>query len=243
MIMKTFMQAACSFLFVLFVELAIGQTPDIDAITNATPPKAVSKVMMKDSKTWSGDDNTLTCNDSDVCVAGIVVVKTNGVFSVNQGKNRQLLEGQIIQSDGSLISPDGSVSRVEDHVVIKAGKPVLVKDGEASPMGQLLTLSNQAQIQSDGFYIAPGGRRTRLIDGQLVKLDGTLLPVLDSILMQKGQVTVQKDGSLIPVRSNSSITMNDGTRVYGDGRLVRMDGTTTRLNEGQLILLQGVIRR
>jgi hypothetical protein len=207
------------------------------------PPKTVEKVLMQDNRTWSADGNSLVANDSDVRVAGIVLVKTNGIFTVNQGKDRQLQEGQVIQSDGSLISPDGTIAPVLDHVIMKSGKPVLVKDGASSPVGQPLSLENGSVVLPDGYFTVPGGRKTRLLDGQLITLDGKFLPVKDSVTMQKGKVIVQKDGSSIPVGANSSITMNDGTRVYGDGRLVKMDGTTSRVAEGQIILVEGVVQR
>jgi hypothetical protein len=226
----------------LLMFLGLAFAPAALDPTNA-PPKAVDQVLFQNNRSWSGTANALTANDSDVCVARIVIVKTNGVYRVSNGKSRQLLEGQCVQSDGNLISPDGSISPVVDHVVMKNGKPVLVKDGESSTVDQILSLSDGSQIQPDGFHVAVGGRRTRLLDGQLVKLDGSFLQVSDSILMQKGQVSVQKDGALIPVKRNATIVMNDGTRVYGDGRIERMDGTTSNLTEGQIVLVPGVIRR
>jgi hypothetical protein len=34
--------------------------------------------------------------------------------------------------------------------------------------------------------------------------------------------------------------MNDGTRVYGDGRVVKFRGGETRLKEGEIMRIEGV---
>ena len=36
--------------------------------------------------------------------------------------------------------------------------------------------------------------------------------------------------------------MNEGTKVFGDGRVLSPDGQTTQLAEGQIIIIQGVIK-
>jgi hypothetical protein len=55
-------------------------------------------------------------------------------------------------------------------------------------------------------------------------------------------VTVQKEGTQIPIGTGRSIMMNEGTKVFGDGKVVSPDGTVTELTEGEIITLEGVVK-
>jgi ribosomal protein L21 len=55
-------------------------------------------------------------------------------------------------------------------------------------------------------------------------------------------VIVQKDGSQLTVASGRSITMNDGTKVMGDGTVIRFNGDQTTVKEGQILALEGVVK-
>src|SRR5215467_7421395 len=57
-----------------------------------------------------------------------VEVSTNGTFKVGEGKERKLGEGQIIRSDGWLVSADGAFQPVVDHLEMQVGKAFLVRD-------------------------------------------------------------------------------------------------------------------
>ena len=83
----------------------------------------------------------------------------------------------------------------------------------------------------------------RLMDGQLLTLEGSLLPARDTVILLGGKVSVQKDGSTLPLRPTQSLMMSDGTKVLGNGTVVRRDGTTLTLTEGQLLIVEGVARR
>jgi hypothetical protein len=226
-------------LFFIPAFLALG----LSAAFAADSPKSVEKVLMKENQVWEGQGITLVPAVTNVIVANCAEVKTNGAFTVNNGKERQLLEGQIINSDGTLLSPDGSIMPIIDHIAMKEGKVLLIKDGKASVVSQTYTLGDGCQVQPDGFLVDKSGRRFKLLDGQLLKLDGAYLPVKDTALLRNGQVTVHKDGSLIPVGSSSNIMMNEGTKIYGDGRVVSRSGDKSRLIEGQVLILEGVVTR
>src|SRR5687767_3984288 len=58
---------------------------------------------------------------------GGIVVQTNGVFKVGQGKDRKLEAGQTLTADGMLYKPDGSVGPVFDHYVAKGNRIYVVK--------------------------------------------------------------------------------------------------------------------
>jgi len=75
-----------------------------------------------------------------------VEITTNGTFTVGKGKERKFSEGQILLRDGWLITPGGSFQPVMDHVVMKEGRVLMVRDGQSEPLAQPLTFPNGAGV-------------------------------------------------------------------------------------------------
>jgi hypothetical protein len=165
-----------------------------------------------------------------------VEVSTNGTFKVGEGKERKLGEGQIIRSDGWVVSPDGSVQPVFDHLAMLAGKALLVRDGQSSALTEPMRLPNNWTIDPDEWCTLPDGRRTRLTDGDLFDLDGSPIPSKDAATLINGRVVMQRNGALIPLQPEQISGMNEGSRVSGDGTVTRQDGSTARLVEGRTVL-------
>jgi hypothetical protein len=170
----------------------------------------------------------------------VKVTTTNGTFKVGEGKERKLREGQIIRSDGWVVSPDGSVEPVFDHLAMLGGKAWLVRDGHASVLTEPITLTNNWTIAPDEECTFPDGAPTRLTDGELFRLDGTPLPAKDAATLINGRVVMERDGALIPLQPNQVMGMSDGSRVSGDGTVTRQDTSITRLEEGRTVLFDGV---
>jgi hypothetical protein len=177
----------------------------------------------------------------DVSFPAEIVIKTNGVFKVSNGKPRQMREGQIIDAQGMLTSPDGSVAPVFDHLTLKNGRVQVVKDGDSKALAGEYVLPDGARISPDGSIRARDGKLRRLLDGQLLKLDGTTVGVTDTISLTGGKVVLFKDGGRVELKRGQVIAMSDGTRVSGDGSVVRPDGTKVRLKEGETIKIPGVV--
>jgi hypothetical protein len=181
-----------------------------------------------------------TLLESQMTMMGGIEVFTNGTFRVNDGKARQLQEGQILRPDGNLLNPDGSIMPVFDHIAMSGATVLVFKDGEGEALTDTLVLTDGTGINPDGTYARPG-RSSRLVDGQLLTLEGVPMPGLDTISFRNGKVVVYKSGALIPLSSpNIIMGMYDGTRVRGDGLVTSRDGTTSQLTEGQTITVEGV---
>ncbi len=170
-----------------------------------------------------------------------VEVKTNGVFTVAGGKERQLKAGQIIRTDGTLLNPDGTLEPIMNHLTMKKGKVWVVRDGEKTELADPMTLPNGLVLQPDGNLVHPSGRRTRLLDGECLKMDGTRLPSHDTVSLKAGKVVVQKDGSLITLQPGQTMGMADGTRVQGDGTVTRPNGQITHLAEDDILIIPGTV--
>jgi len=209
----------------------------------AQPDNTADGVTVKDGKMFCLQGDQLVLLTEDLIFPFNVKVSTNGTFKVANGKERRLGPGQVIRRDGWLLNPDGSIEPVFDQVAMKGGRVVVVRDGQAGPLAGPMISPNNLNVSPDGSCVYPDGSRTRLMDGQLFRLDGTAIVPKDTVTLKNGRVVVQRDGSLISLSPVQIMGMNDGTRVRGDGLIQNPDGTTVQLHEGQTILVEGVIVR
>ena len=123
-----------------------------------------------------------------------IVVATNGMFTMAGGKKRALAEGQVLNRDGRLTSPDGSVVPVADpdgRIVSPRNRTRRLLDG------QILRLSESGVESTD----------TARIEKRKVVLfkDGGRLE------FRAGQVMAMSDGSRID--ASGTIAKRDGSRI------------------------------
>ncbi len=203
----------------------------------------VERVLKKDGKMWTVQNGQTREMQEETILPGDIKVMTNGTFRVAGGKVRSFQEGQSLSSDGWLAGTDGSVAPVVDHVFMHNGRAAAFNDGERTFLTQAITLGNQTVIEPGGMIRTPDGRSFRLLDGQMYKMDGSPIATRDTISLQNGKVMVQKDGSIFPVPPGRSLMMNDGTKAFGDGTVVKNDGTRITLAEGQVLVVSGVVTR
>lgn len=198
------------------------------------------RVTFKGGKVLVPQDGKLAEAIADTTLANEVVVKTNGVFNVGKGKARQMREGQVIDAQGMLSSPDGTVVPVFDHITLRKGRVEIVTDGDAKTLSREYALPNGAKVLPDGT-LRQGGTLKRLLDGQLLKLDGSAVATTDTVSLLNGKVTLYKDGGKTELRRGQTMAMSDGTRVSGDGTVIRPNGTRSVLKEGETLKLPGVL--
>ena len=209
----------------------------------AAPSAVIEKVQLQGKKVLLLPGSKILEAPNKVTWPLNIVVLTNGSYSVDGGAPRQLKEGEILGSDGMLMKPDGSIVPVVDHMTMNRGKVIVFKDGVATELQELLVLSDGTGITPEGQITLPGAVPRRLLDGEIFRPTGNPLPARDTISMRNGRVIVQKDGSQLTVESGRSITMNDGTKVMGDGSIVKFNGDQARVSEGETYTLEGVVRR
>ncbi len=213
------------------------------AVTFAATPSTLDKVQFQGGKvlTWPGAKELLAPNEATLPFE--VIVKTNGTFTVQGGTLRMLREGESITKEGTLNRPDGTVQPIVNHVTLTRGRVILVQDGEAAPAREPVKISDGTLVYPDGKVTPATGSPRRMLDGEIFQLKGGALPARDTITLQDGKVKVQKDGSLLTVKPGRTIMMNDGTKVFSDGKIIKRDGATTQLAEGQVIVIEGVVTR
>jgi len=194
---------------------------------------AKGKVMIaQEGKTVPSKRTVLLPND--------IKVMTNGTYRVAGGKVRTLKEGEMIDKEGLLSSPDGSVAPVVDHITMNNGKLLSVRDGDPQPLTAEFAFPDGSKIVPDGTLRSPNGRVRRMLDGEWITLSGRTIPSRDTITLQEGVVVVQKDGGKFKLRPEQTMMMNDGSKAFGNGTVLLKDGTNITLTEGQVIAVEGV---
>ena len=172
-----------------------------------------------------------------------ITIFTNATYKVGDGRERTLAPGEVLNREGELSRPDGSVRPVYDHLFMNRGRVELMRDGNAGPLSASLRLADGTRVSPDGFVTAPNGTRRLLLDGQILRLDGSSAPAKDTVTLLNGRVRVQKDGTALEVRRGTTLMMSNNTKVFGDGYLLKPDGSRVQLSEGQTIELEGVVVR
>jgi hypothetical protein len=180
---------------------------------------------------------------ADVTLPHDVKVMTNGTFTVKDGKPRDFKDGDRLGVDGMMMSPSGRIEPVFDHITKKKADVVIVRDGQSQPLRQSFAFPDGSRVSPDATVRLPDGSVRRLLDGQLLTLSGVVIPAKDTISLQNGKVTLQKDGSLLSVPPGRSMMMNDGTKVFGNGTVIRPDGSQFKLTEGQIVTVEGVVNQ
>src|SRR5262245_29337157 len=89
----------------------------------------IDRVTKKGDKVMAVRDGRSEELLENITFPGDIKVSTNGTFQVSQGKERTLKEGEILDKEGTLTSPDGTVQPVVNHLAMKNGRIVVVKDG------------------------------------------------------------------------------------------------------------------
>jgi len=176
---------------------------------------------------------------NDVTFPMSIVVRTNAQFKVGGGKVRKLTEGQTLTRDGQLSSPDGSIVPVEDHLTVKSGKILLVRDGTPQPLTAMFQLGDGTRVYPDGRMVTTRNVTRRLLDGQNIRLTDAAIESTDSARLEKGKVILFKDGGRIELRPDQVMSMSDGSRIDGRGGIVKPDGARDALREGELYRFAG----
>lgn len=180
---------------------------------------------------------------SNITLNAEIAVFTNATFQVGKGSPRELAEGQLLSSDGRLMSPNGKLEVVYDHITTDLGQVVMIKDGKRSPVTAVVKLEDGTSVSPDGWVTTPIGSRSRLLDGQMLRLSGSNIATQDTVTLINGEVVVQKDGARLKLERGRIMMMSDGTKVDGKGYLIFADGRKEKLVEGQIVTVEGAVSR
>ena len=220
----------------------LAHTALLLAMTGTIFGAPTESVTVRDGRLFllkSGAPDRIVTNQFNLSAA--ITIFTNATFTVAKGKPRALLAGEILDSSGLLTKPGGTIGPVEDHYAMIKGQMHLVENGVAAPLNRPARCANGASITPQGWITTATGRRTRVLDGQWIKLDGTTIAARDSITLVHGKVMVQRDGSLLTLAPGRTMFMSDGTKVSGDGTYTKRGHQVVKLKEGEVVVIEGAI--
>jgi hypothetical protein len=131
-----------------------------------------------------------------------------------------------------------------DSVLFKESKVSARADGKDFQPTNTVVLPNDVRVHTNGVFTVGKGRERHLKAGQgidsagmLSSPDGTLVPVIDHLVMLNGQLNLVKDGeSQLLLREYK---LADGTVLQPQGTIRGADGLTRRLLDGQVFKLDG----
>lgn len=64
---------------------------------------------------------------------------------------------------------------MKDHIMMTAGKVMLIKEGKSMPLDKELSLSNGAKVMPDGNVTMKDGTKTMMKEGEMMTMDGATM--------------------------------------------------------------------
>lgn len=131
-----------------------------------------------------------------------------------------------------------------DSVLFKESKISAHADGRDFLPTNTVVLPNEVKVLTNGVFTVGKGRERQLKAGQgidsagmLASPDGTLVPVIDHLVMLNGRLNLVKDGQAQALSREYKLA--DGTVLQPEGTMRGADGLTRRLLDGQVFKLDG----
>jgi hypothetical protein len=64
---------------------------------------------------------------------------------------------------------------MKDHIMMKDGKVMMIKEGKSMPLDKELMLSNGAKVTADGNVTMKDGAKTMMKEGDMMGMDGEMV--------------------------------------------------------------------
>lgn len=131
-----------------------------------------------------------------------------------------------------------------ESVLFKESKVSARADGKDFQPTNTVVLPNDVRVHTNGVFTVGKGRERHLKAGQgidsagmLASPDGTLVPVIDHLVMLNGRLNLVKDGQAQVLSREYKLA--DGTVLQPEGTMRGAGGLTRRLLDGQVFKLDG----
>lgn len=64
---------------------------------------------------------------------------------------------------------------MKDHIMMKDGKVMMIKEGKSMPLDKELTLGNGAKVTADGNVTMKDGTKMMMQEGHMMSMDGEMV--------------------------------------------------------------------
>lgn len=136
--------------------------------------------------------------------------------------------------------PEDGMTLKPDSVMMKDGKMIMMKDGKTSPMMEDATMANGTKVMRDGTVILKDATTMKLGEDDMVLMTGKI-DKKEHLILKGGTMMVVRNGKTTPMTMETSL--EDGSKVMMDGTVVKKDGTTSKIGESEMILMEGKIMK
>ncbi|MBX9852819.1 MAG: hypothetical protein K2X86_13830 [Cytophagaceae bacterium] len=223
----------------------------------------------KIGKLDDGDVAQRTSNDHMFFEAGKVMMVKDGQTQVllhdmtMPNGNKVLKTGQIVKKDGSKyalkegerIDMNGEIMQDKDkqaadernHVGMKNGKMYIVKEGKELPLVSDVYLADWSKVLPDGNLVKENGQKIQIKEGERFNMDGvpmaklagtaTTAAATDCLTLKGGKMCIVKSGQTLPMTKEQ--VMPNGSKVMPNGTVLKKDGKTITLKEGDKVDMKG----
>lgn len=147
---------------------------------------------------------------------------------------------------GTAAQPANTAPHNADRVQFKNGAVWRLQAGQNALVNEELNLARNILVKTNGQFAVNGGQLRALQEGQILSADGMLtspdgsmVPVVDHIVMKNGRPQLYRDGT--PSLLSSPTKLGDGTYIQPDGFLIDPQGRRLRMLDGQLFRLDGQV--
>lgn len=134
---------------------------------DGTVQPVADHVVMKGGRLMLVKDGESTPATGEIKLGDGSRVRADGTITGADGRLRRMLDGQISKFNGEVIAST-------DTITVKDGKVILQKDGGRITLksGQTMMMSDGTKVSSDGTLLKPDGSRSKVGEGEIVKLPG-----------------------------------------------------------------------
>jgi hypothetical protein len=205
------------------LELASGDKVSADG--NVTH-KDGSTLMLREGEMINSDGSMMRRRDELMTMDGATM--RNGKAMRNDGVKLVPLDKDMVLSNGSKISPDGTVT-------MKDGSKIALKDGETMGSKGDIVIA-KADLLMDGVYNRDG-QMTALEKGKLKSMNSDMTLPNGSTISKDGYI-MTKDGKKLLLRDGDFITMQGDIIVM---KTVKLDGKglESRISNDHLVFQGG----
>ena len=190
----------------------------------------------------------------------------HGHISKKDGTKHILKEGEKLDMEGNFII-DKSKSDFDEknHIAMKMGKMVVIKDGKEMAMTSEMLMPDWSRIYADGTVEKQNGTKTKMKEGERFNMEGEAMSKLNTgytgapivastnktatstaIATTTAPATTQtvivlKTGKMVIQMGAKEIPMskerilNNGTKIMTEGTVLKKDGSSFKLKEGEKV--------
>ena len=122
-----------------------------------------------------------------------------------------------------------------------------MKEGKELPLVNEVYLADWSKVLPDGSLVKENGQKVQLKEGERYNMDGVAMSklagttsttaVTDCLTMKGGKMCVVKGGQTLPMTKEQ--VMPNGAKVMTNGTVLKKDGKTITLKEGDKVDMKG----